>query len=105
MRTFLVILAALFVTVFADEQPKVIDIDKSDKFTHAEFNYPKGKYGSLNLVSHYEGEENAHIATDDFSDTCVCLGFEEMARVRGAALRQAHQDRREGHPAGHAAVH
>ena len=52
MRTFLVILAALFVTVFADEQPKVIDIDKSDKFTHAEFNYPKGKYGSLNLVSH-----------------------------------------------------
>ena len=50
MRTFLVILAALFVTVFAD-QSKVIELDKSDKFTHAEFNYPKGKYGSLNLVS------------------------------------------------------
>ena len=59
MRTFLVILAALFVTVFAD-QPKVIELDKSDKFTHAEFNYPKGKYGSLNLVSLSEEKEIAH---------------------------------------------
>ena len=55
MRTFLVILAALFVTVFAD-QTKVIELDKSDKFTHAEFNYPKGKYGSLNLVSLSKGD-------------------------------------------------
>ena len=62
MRTFLVILAALFVTVFA-EQAQVLELDKTDKFTHAEFNYPKGKYGSLNLVSPSQ-EKKKHSTTN-----------------------------------------
>ena len=55
MRAYalLLLLAAFLVAVFAEE----VQLDKKERFSHAEVYYPAGKYSSLNAVS------SAHVLT------------------------------------------